>query len=179
VLKAGVVFSVLLIQIVVRQCLPFANNLLLSDHLPQPVWMQALLLADGATLPSLYFSGLVAFLLALAALLYLANRQTVHLSPLWNGLLALLIAIQFLLLPVTFGILIADRNSPRVSTLDGVVPLKPNEEAWRVWEGASSTIFFVRTWQKNTASRKLVTLDNKKIEKTEIVRYDNILKLLY
>lgn len=174
----GILISIALIQFVIRKCLPF-TNLLLRDRLPGDGWMQAILLDEGGAIQSLYFAGLVGAVLALAALLWIAHRQVTRPSLFWSGLLALLIAIQFLMLPVTFGILIGDQDTPRVTTLDGKEPLKAYEEAWRIWEGKDSTTFFVRRWQKGTAERRLVTLDNKKIERTEIVGYDRVLKLLF
>jgi hypothetical protein len=178
-LITGVVISVLLIQFVVRQCLLFADNLLLREHLPQPEWFGYLLLAEGGGLQSLYFSGLVACVFALVAVLWIANHQPARPSPIWNGLLGLLLVIQFLLLPVTFGILIADEDVPRVTSLNGKELLKPNEEAWRIWEGSDGVTFFVRTWEKDSSKKRLVTMGKKNIERTEISRYDRVLKLLY
>jgi hypothetical protein len=178
-LIAGVVVSVALIQFVTRQCLSFADNLLLADELPRPDWFAFLLLDENGGLQSLYFSGLVAVVLGLLAVLWIANHRPTPPSPLWNGLLTLLIAIQFLMLPVTFGILIADKEAPRVTTLSGKELLKPNEQAWRIWEGQDGVTFFVRTWENRNPTNKLVTIDKKKIEKTEISGYDRILKLLY
>jgi hypothetical protein len=178
-LIAGVVISVVLIQFIARQCLLFANNLLLREHLPQPDWFGFLLLDEGGGLQSLYFSGLAAFVFGLAIVLWIANHQPERPSPFWNGLLALLILIQFLMLPVTFGILVADKDVPRVTTLNGKERLEPNEEAWRIWEGSDGVTFFVRTWEKGSSTKRLVTLDKKKIEKTEISGYERILRLLY
>jgi hypothetical protein len=174
---AGVIVSVVLIQFFVRQCLVFMN-LLLRNDLPEPQWMQAILLGNGA-IQSIYFAGLVAAVFILVGLWLTANRQARRPALFWNGTLTLLLAIQFLMLPVTFGVLIADQDTPRVASLDGKEPLKANEEAWRIWEGKDGTTFFVRTWIKGVATKRLVTLDNKKIEKTEIVEYDRVLKLLF
>jgi hypothetical protein len=175
---AGVIGSVVLIQFYVRKCLLFMD-LLLRNDLPEPEWMQKILLDGNGAIQSLYFAGLLAAVFALAGLWLTANRQARRPAVIWNGTLALLIAIQFLMLPVTFGVLIADQDTPRVASLDGKELMKANEEAWRIWEGKDGTTFFVRTWSKGVATTRLVTLDNKKIEKTEIVGYDRVLKLLF
>ena len=176
-LIAGVLSAEVLIQSVGRQGLS-ASNLLLRGSLP-PGWFAFLLLDENGGLQSLYFSGLVACVLGLLAVLWIANHRPARPSQLWNGLLGLLIAIQFLLLPITFGIFMANEEVPRVTTLDGKDLLKPNEEAWRIWEGQDGVTFFVRTWEKGNPTKKLVTIDKKKIEKTEISGYDRVLKLLY
>jgi hypothetical protein len=182
VLVAAVVVSVVLLQVVIRQCLPFADNLLLQKSFPQQGqsgWFGFLLLQENQALPSLYFSGLVAAAFGLFAVLWIANHQPVRPSPLWSGLLGLLIVIHFLLLPVTFGILIADQYVPRVTTLNGKEILKPNERAWRIWEGQDQVTFLVRTWEKGASQKEMVTMDKKRIEKVEISSYEQILKQLY
>ena len=178
-LISGVVISVVLIQFLIRQCLLFADNLLLRERLPQPDWFAFLLLDESGGLQSVYFSGLVALVFALVVILWIANQLPARPSPIWNGLLVLLILIQFLLLPVTFGILIANKDVPRVTTLNGKELLKPNEEGWRIWEGSDGVTFLVRTREKGSSKKRLVTIDKKKIEKTEIAGYDRVLRLLY
>ncbi|MBV8730559.1 MAG: hypothetical protein JO336_12205 [Acidobacteriia bacterium] len=180
VILAGIVVSVVLIQFIIRKCLVFTNLLLREDGLPQPGWMQALLLDGNGARQFLYFTGLVVAIGVLASALWQAvgvGGESVRVS---GAALALLIAIQFLMLPVTFGVLIADKSVARVSTLDGKDKLKSNEQAWRIWEGKEGTTFFVVEWEGKTRKAKtLVTLDKKRIEATRISGYDPVLKLLY
>jgi hypothetical protein len=176
---SGVVVSIVAIQFVMRQCLPF-TNLLLRRDLPPPGWVQALLLDDTGALQSLYFSALLAWVLGLAWLLVEGARQQAWPWPAPNWILASVVSIQFLLLPVNFGVLIADQDVPRVTTMDGKEDLKSNVQAWRVWEGKESTTFFVRRWDKDhETSRTLVSLDKESIKKTEIAGYDRVFRLLY
>jgi hypothetical protein len=178
---SGIVVSIVLIQFVIRQCLRF-TNLLLRRELPPPAWVQALLLDDTGALQPLYFSALLAAILGLAWLLVLveATRQERWRRPLLDWILAVLVLIQFLLLPVTFGILIENQQVPRVTTIDGEEMLKSDVQAWRVWEGKDSVTFFVRRWDKgHETQRTLLTLDKESIEKTEISGYDRVLRLLY
>jgi hypothetical protein len=84
------------------------------------------------------------------------------------------------MLPVTFGVLIVNREVPRVTTIDGKEMLKSDVQAWRLWEGKDSVTFFVRRWNKDQETqRTLLTLDKERIEKTEISGYDRVLRLLY
>jgi hypothetical protein len=175
----GIALSIALIQFVMRQCLPF-TNLLLRPELPAPSWVQKLLLDDAGILQPLYFSVLLACIAGLVWLLLTAGGWEIRLWPPLNWIFAILVLIQFLLLPVTFGILIADQDVPRVTTMDGKEMLKPDVQAWRVWEGKDSVTFLVRHWDKDKeTSRSLVTLANKGVEKTEISGYDRILRLLH
>jgi hypothetical protein len=177
-LIAGIIVSVTIIQLIVRQCLVF-NNLLLREGLPQPGWMQAVLLDGNGAIQFLYFTGQVVTISLLASLLFQAASANLDSNRVLAATLALLIAIQFLMLPVGFGVLIANKSVARVTTLDGKEKLKPNEQAWRIWEGKQGTTFFVIEWDGGTRkSRTLVTLQNDNIETTKIEGYNPILKLL-
>jgi hypothetical protein len=169
----GVVISILMIQFVMRQCFGL-SNLLLADCLPPPGWMRRLLLAETGGGQSAYFGALISGLLIAAGLLYVARRhktQTAR-SRVLTALLAGLVAIQFLLLPVNYGVLILDKRLPRVSDLGGVEQLKDGEEAWLVWEGKEGMTWLVRGRDANGVTRKLVTLPQKEVKKTQIIRYD-------
>jgi len=169
----GVVISILMIQFVMRQCFGL-SNLLLADCLPPPGWMRSLLLAETGGGQSAYFGALIAGLSIAAGLLYVAHRhktQTAR-SRVLTALLAGLVAIQFLLLPVNYGVLILDKRLPRVAELGGVEQLKDGEEAWLVWEGKDGMTWLVRGRDANGVTRKLVTLPQKEVKKTQIIRYD-------
>jgi hypothetical protein len=175
----GIVLSAVLIQFVMRQCLPF-TGLLFRSRLPEPEWMQALLLDDTGALQPLYFTVLLAFILGQIWTLFQDARWKTWSWPAPNWVLALFVLIQFLLLPVTFGILIENQNVPKVTTMDGKEMLKSNVQAWRVWEAKDSVTFFVRRWDKDRETRRaLLTLDKKNIEKTEISGQDHLLRALY
>jgi hypothetical protein len=178
-LVSGVVVSIVLIQVVTRQCLPLTNVLLSRDSLSAPAWIQAILFDGRNILQPLYFIVLVAVTLCITWLWLAANRHAIKPSPLLNGILACLVFIQMLLLPVNFGILIANQDTPRVTTMNGKDMLPPEVQAWRVWEGADSVTFFVRRWERGEETpRTLLTLDKKSISRTEIFRYDKLRNLL-
>jgi hypothetical protein len=177
-LVAGIAISIVLIQTVMRQCLLFTNLLLRSD-LPDPEWMQGLLLPG--VWQTFYFTGLVAATLAIFRLLWVSRQDSGGAKPsrLLFGTLACLALIQFLLLPVNFGVLVVDQKLPRVTSLDGKEPLKANVQAWRIWEGSDSVTYFVRRADPGIeAVRTLVTLDKKSVVKTEIVGYDPLIDLV-
>jgi hypothetical protein len=176
----GIVISVFLIQFVMRQCFRF-GNLLLAPHLPEPGWLQRLLLSENDGPRSLYFSLLVAGVIITVWLLLAArsrNGQTPR-SRFLNSLLAVLVLIQFLLLPVNYGMVIIDKLLPRVADLGGMVQLKEGQEGWLVWEGKDGLTYFVRSAEEKGTSRKLVTLPQKDVKKTEIIRYDPVLRCVF
>ncbi len=178
-LLLGLAVSVTLIQLVLRKCLPF-TNLLLQPELPSSAWVQALLLDTTDALRPIYFTALLTLTCGVAWLLFTANRQATRPSPLLNGALGSVLLIQFLLLPVNFGMLVANQEVPRVTTIEGKEELKPDTQAWRVWEGEDSVTFFVRRLDRGRETRRtLLTLDKKNLNRTEISAYDDLIPLLH
>ena len=172
----GIVFAVFMIQFVMRQCF-FFSNLLLARNLPaEPAWLVALLLDDQ--LMPLYFAGLVAAsAIPVAILVWLRADGTQTVSPVLKNLLLLLAVVQFLLLPINYGILIVDKAVPRVAAV-GNAPLTNGDEAWLVWDGQKGVTYLVRSQQG--ARRALVTVPHKEEEdRFEIVAFDRILPTLF
>lgn len=172
----GVLISVALIQLVMRKCFVL-GNLLFRQELPSFEWIDRILLT-GDAFQSLYFSGLVGGVLLTGALLLLTTRAgsaTTSFSKALIGLLAFLVAVQFLLLPVNYGILIGSQQLPRVSELPGTEKLAAGQQAWLVWETKEALTYFARSVD---GKRSLVTFP-KKDPKTTIVGYDRIFCLLF
>ena len=177
---AGIVLSVILIQFVMRQCFLF-SNLLLSPYLSGPCWLRRLLLDDVGGLQALYFSGLEAGI-ALAAVFFVsAHRQVKQtgVSRFLTVVLGCLVGIQFLFLPINYGILISDKTLPKVADLGGQTELGNAQEAWLVWEGTDGVTYLVRSQDQTENKRRLITLPRKDVKKTEIIRYDPILRTLF
>jgi hypothetical protein len=176
----GIVLAIVLIQFVMRQCFVF-SNLLLAPRLPEPAWLRTLLLTETDSLRSLFFAGLVAGTALTGGLYVVIRRQRRH-TP-WSrillGFLAFLVAVQCLLLPVNYGILIADKTMPRVATLGGIEALGVSSEAWLVWEGKEGVTYLVRGKDGGKEVRKLVTLLRSDVKKTEMTAYDPILRVLF
>ena len=107
----GILFSFCFIQFVMRQCFDF-SDLLLAPALPaQPMWLVKLLLNDQ--LMPVYFSALVAATMCHLPCCRSADPTTA--SPALRagrGLLWLLAAVQLLMLPVNYGILVLDQSLP-------------------------------------------------------------------
>jgi hypothetical protein len=171
----GIVFAIVMIQFVMRQCFYF-SNLLLARNLPaQPAWLTTLLLDDQ--LMPLYFAGLVAasaIPLAILAWLRVDGHRTA--SPFLMNLLLLLSIVQILLLPINYGILIVDKSVPRVTAV-GKAPLATGEEAWLVWEGQNGVTYLVR--RQADPHRALVTMPRAEADRTEIVAFDRIFPTLF
>ena len=172
----GIVFTVIMIQFVMRQCFVFSDLLLARALPPGPGWLVTLLLDDR--LMPVYFSLLVAACgVPLAILWTLRTMETPSgLAVFARGLLAFLTAVQVLLLPINYGVLIVDKALPRVATL-GKEPLRDGEDAWLVWEGKEGVTFLVRSPDRHR--RTLVTLQRADVKRTEILGFDRILPTLF
>jgi hypothetical protein len=176
----GIVFSVAVIQLLMKQCFFFSNLLLRANFPRESPWLADLLLSKNEKVFEWYFSGLiVAALLSIALLLYVASKERVSQWSRYSfAVFAFLVMAQILLLPVNYGYLLADKYLPRVATLDGEKPLATNEDAWLVWEGKDGLTFLLRRRDGGTA-RSLVTIKQKDVKKTEIIGYDRILTELF
>jgi hypothetical protein len=171
----GIVFTVIVIQAVMRQPFFFSNLLLARDLSGGPDWLTGLLL-DGRLMP-IYFSLLVAACMVPIAILALLRKTEAQSGPaaFAAGLLASLAAVQVLLLPINYGILIADKTMPRVASL-GDRSLGDGEEAWLVWEGKDGITFLVRDQNRK---RVLVTVPRVEVKRMEILGFDRILPTLF
>lgn len=172
----GIAFAVIIIQFVMRQCF-FFNDLLLAPNLPlEPAWLVKLLLDDR--LMPLYFSSLVAACAVSFALLWALRKARTQggAASFAKGLLAFLVAVQVLLLPINYGVLIVDKALPRVTAL-GETPLAEGEDAWLVWEGKDGVTFLIRS--NEGKRRALVTLRRAELKRIEILGFDHILPTLF
>jgi hypothetical protein len=140
----GIVISVLLIQIVMRKCFFFSNVLL--EGLPDDgIGLRQLLLDEDDEKRSLFFVALVAGTTVCAILCLYARRlePKTSIGKFLIGLLAFLVVVQFLFLPINYGVFIMDKAIPRVSDLGDQVSLPPNQKAWLVWEGSQGLTYLV------------------------------------
>ena len=87
--------------------------------------------------------------------------------PVAESLLTCLLAVQILLLPINYGIVVSTRELPRVSQFAPA-------EAWLVWEGKEKTTFLVLDKE-----RKLVSVPNSEVKKLEITGMDRIFRRLF
>jgi len=165
---------VLFIQFVMRK--PFAfGNLLLRKQLPDE-WISRVLLSSDGKL-ALYFSGLVAgTLLTGAILLYVlrCGTATTPASRLCLGILLFLFAVEFLLLPINYGVLISTQQQPRLAELGGKA-MPSGQQGWLLWDSKDAVTYFVRDANDQ---RMIVTLPRKDAE-FKIVAYDDIFCVLF
>ena len=167
----AIVFSLLTIQLVMRQCF-LIGHLLLADNLsPAPSWLVFLLIDDRYLL--LFFSVLVAACTLPIATLIITRGHAV--SPVKRGVLAFLAAVQVLLLAVNYGYLVVDKTLARVAAI-GDEPLPQGTDGWLVWEGEQGVTFLTR----DAAHRRaLITVPKSKIERMEVIGFDPILRRLF
>jgi hypothetical protein len=170
----GIVSSVLVIQLVMRQCFVF-SNLLLARELPRdPGWLVALL-QDDQLMP-IYFGGLVASCALTLGILVALRGSAAEVPAFSRGLLMFLAAVQILLLPVNYGVLIVDKTLPRVSAI-GDKPLSNGQTAWLVWEGKDRVTFLVR--DEAQSRRVLLTVEGSQVKRMEVVGFDRIVPTLF
>ena len=178
----GILFTLLMIQLVMRQSI-LLSNLLLAEDLPaEPLWLRYLLLARTDELITLYFIGLLGGMLVSVSIFFytLRNNPSQIVSPgITRLLLGFLLGVQLLLLPVNYGILVLDKSMPQVSGLDTLGVLKPDEQAWLVWEGNEGKTFLLRKQQGGNYKKSLMTLPKSDVQRLEITGYDHIFKFLF
>jgi len=170
----GVVLAVAMIQFVLRRCFAFGNQLL-RPELPDGWPSSVLLTSDGKL--SLFFSGLLAGVMLTAAIpLYVVRRgtATTPASRFWLGVLVFLIAVEFLLLPVNYGVLISTQQLPRAADVSGE-PASPGQTAWLLWDSKDVVIYFLR----DTNDQRAIFTLPRKDAKVRIVAYDDIFCVLF
>ena len=195
----GILAAEVSIQFLMRQCLAL-NGALLNPSVASGRWVGTLLKGETDVWEVFYFSAIVACTIVVGGLLLtalrlrkdLATEALLHGDEVKNtgtsiliSLLAVLFAIQVLLLPVNHGVLIVDKVFPRVKDLGGAEKLSENQLAWLVWEGTDGVTYLVEDrgrWDESTQKwlrvRSMVTLPRKDVRRTEVIANDTIGKLL-
>lgn len=172
----GIIFSLLVIQILMRKVFQL-SNVLVTGQLAREPWVNDVLLNDGWR--NLYFHGLVAATL-LTGYCLLAGGLPVAPDSRWrwpSDLLAFLFAVQVLLLPINYGGLVSTggQSAPRVSSLDGVALLPAQTVAWLVWEGHDGLNYLVHDSTASHPCWRLLTLPKNEVKRLEIIGYDHLL----
>jgi hypothetical protein len=167
-LVVGCVLPLLLVQLVFRQCV-LLSNMLLRESRPD-FWISSVQLA-GDLAQGFYFTGLVLGTgLSLAILVYaLRVPPPGGISTLLTVLMVFLVAVEFLLLPVNYGILVASASLPRVSQIENQAKLAAGSSAWLVWESKESLTYLV--CENN--SRTMISIP-KKESRVPVIGWDHI-----
>jgi hypothetical protein len=179
-LGAGVAFSLVMIQLVMRNCFDL-NNLLLREQLPADSPLTPWLLQTSETRIALYFMALFAACAVPAAALLAVHGQPMPRAALFlRNLLIALLGIQVLLLPVNYGYLVLDTSLPRVASIESGKPLAEGTDAWLVWEGKEGMTFLVRARKSPQSVRKsLLTMPRSEAQRIEVVAFDPIYRALF
>ncbi len=163
---SGVIFAILFIQLIEKKCFEFMNNLLVQPHLDGDAWLKAILLDESSNSEAIFFAALLTGVAISVWLLQQARSSPIR-RPGGEALLVFLVAVEFLLLPVNYGIVLSTRDLPRVSQFAPA-------EAWLVWEGKDKTTFLVLDKE-----RKLVSISNTEIKKLEITGVSQIFRRFF
>ena len=161
---AGVIFAVLFIQLIERKCFQFMNGVLVQPQLEGDAWLKAILLNESSE--SIFFVALILGV-ALSSWLLLQARSCPTRNPALEAVLTFLVAVEFLLLPVNYGVIISTK------ALFSVSQFAP-DDAWLVSEGKEKTTFLVMGTQ-----RTLVSVPNADVKKLEITGVTQIFPRLF
>jgi len=169
---AGCALALLLIQFVLRQC-TLLSNMLLRERTPE-FWIHSVLLAGDAG-QAFYFMGVVVGTgLSTAVLIYtLRAGSSGRVSTALTVVLSFLVAVEFLLLPVNYGVLINSTELPRVSQIENQAKLAPGASAWLVWESKEALTYLVC----ENSGRTMISIP-KKENRIFIVGYDPIFQFV-
>lgn len=176
----GIIISVAIIQLIMRQALLFVN-LLLAKNLPDPEWLQYLLLTENEGHRQLFFCALLAGVMISAGFLLsaLSKKEKTSSSDVLTGVLGVLISVQLLFIPINYGTIISSKTMPSVRVISGSQNVAEEREAWLIWEGREGITFLVRNGQQLEISRSLVTIPRNDVKRIEITGYDNIMRKLF
>jgi len=145
----GIVIALVLIQFVMRKCF-LLSNLLLAQRLPDIGFgLEQRLLDEDDVYTHFYFMSLVAGTIITASI-WLFARNRPHDN--WTArcllyILGFLVLVQFLFLPINYGMFVLGRYLPRVADLGDQVPLPTGHKAWLVWEGTHTITYLVEESQ--------------------------------
>lgn len=171
----GIVLAVVFIQFVMRRCFAF-GDLLLQKQLPDE-WITSVLLANDGKL-ALYFSALLAGALVTAVIAWQAAARANSTTPAARfllGALFFLVAVEFLLLPVNYGVLVSTQQLPQVAELPSGTKSGDGQRAWLVWNSKEDLTYFVYGSEDH---RLLLTIPRKDAL-VRIVGYDDIYCVLF
>jgi hypothetical protein len=91
------------------------------------------------------------------------------------GVLVFLVAVELLLLPVNYGVLISTQQLPQVVELPGEAKSLDYQRAWLVWNSKETLTYFLYGSQDH---RMLLTVPRKDAP-VKIVAYDDIYCVLF
>lgn len=157
------VFSLLVVQMVLRRCFD-AGNLLYADRLPDSApWVNAVLDDPGGRLAKYYLSIVLLSCIPPAWLLWRLRYKTFA----RHGWLILsartMLALQLFFLPATFGWLLADRQLPRILAVEGK-PVPQNEQAWLLWQDRSIVVYL----RRDSTARSIVQMPRERAGTLEL-----------
>jgi hypothetical protein len=164
---AGTIFSLLFIQLVARKCFQFMDAPLLRKDLHGDAWLRAVLLDETGGLESIFFSALLLGI-GVSACFLIAARQSRTRRPGTEALLGFLLAVQVLLLPVNYAVVIATGRLARME-ISGT-----SDPAWLVWEGTQTVTYLV-----HGDHRALITIPRSELKQLSITGYEPIRRRLF
>jgi len=179
----GIVLAALAIQFVTAHCFVF-RNILLMEHLPEGSLLKPAITSTGYKLIQYYFDFLVAITLFLGVLFFLVAPRMLRgsaFAQLLGLILGGLIAIQVLLLPVNYGLLVSYRKLPKVEISSHAAILREWDDYWLLWEGKKDEAVAFLAMRKTPACcrRTLLLVPRRDVSAITILRYEEIMPILF
>jgi hypothetical protein len=176
----GIVFAVVAVQFVMRQCFQ-VQDLFFRGAPPAPAWLKDLVLAPEDGSRGAFFMGLLAAV-GLTACLWLAAvrlRGAARVPWAGVGLLTLLLGLEVALLPINYGVLTAGRTMPRVLHVGDDRALA-GRQAWLVWEDRDALTLLVVSLPVGGVppERALVTVPRREAGRVETAEAGSVLQRL-
>jgi len=174
-----ILLTFLFIQIVMRKVL-LIKNISFLNSLPDDGLSGNLihLMMNSQNSSNNYFMGLIIVTgLTMTSWFYFKQIQFTQIKlKILHIFLGILILIQIILLPVSYGILINEKELPRISK-NNFLPLKTTENAWLIWEGNKYMNFLVKDSQTNQT--KVLTVPRDTIKQLSVEGTDCVFGLVY
>jgi hypothetical protein len=177
----GIILSVVLIQLVMRQCFSF-YNLLTRAELPSPDAFHSLL-TGGEGIRLAYMIGLLIGLASVIALYAAGRRAGAHSKQpqFLKWLLVFCITFQALLVPINYGVYFDYKWAPRAKIVGEGAPVDA-VRLWLIWEGPEEAVFLAEPINFSPGSeqtRHMLTIQKKKLNRIELECYDRIFAVVF
>jgi len=178
-LCTSVLLTFLFIQIVMRKVL-LIKSISLLKSLPDDgiggILLHLMMNCQNSS--NFYFMSLIIVTgLSMTSWLYLKQVQFTQIKlKILHIFLGILILIQIILLPVTYGILINEKQLPKIAK-NKALPLKTTESAWLIWEGNKYMNFLVKNSQTNKT--RVLTVSRDTIKHLSVEGTDCVFELVY
>jgi len=143
--------------------------------LPEPPWLESLLISHDPVDQSWFFIGIVSLAAVVCGLVFRASRLKIDTAGLrlLFGVAVVLAVLCVLLVPVNFGAVLMPYSMGRTTHV-GKATVEPGRSAWMLWEGKEWITYYV----KSGVSNSVVAVPVKEIDRIEVSGSDSLFDIL-